>query len=465
MNGNVGGAPEERRRIIVASVIGTTIEFFDFYVYATAAVSIFPLLFFPKGEGTAALLASMAAFGVAFVARPIGSMLFGHFGDRAGRKATLIGSLLLMGIATFAVGLLPPYQTIGLLAPALLAFLRFCQGLGLGGEWSGAALLAVETAAPGKRAQAAMWPQLGAPFGFLLANGSFLALTMIFGFQSGAARLDDPFLAWGWRLPFLASIVMVLVGLYARVKLQETPVFVRAVERGEKLKSPLMEVFRNNFGELVRGAFIMVATYGIFYLMNTWTLSYAIGKVEQGMLGIDYRDFLRLQLVAVLFFALFIPVSGYLADRVGRRRFLLAVTCAIVLFGLSFGWFLSPATMGSGATANLMMMLLFLSLGMSLMGLSFGPMSALLPELFPTNTRYTGSGIAYNAASILGAALTPFVATWLAAGYGPGSVGLYLAGLGCATLAALALSQETRGTDLETMAQDVSSAAIEATSP
>jgi MFS family permease len=456
---------DERRRIIVASVIGTTIEFFDFYMYATAAVSIFPLLFFPKGEGTAALLASMATFGVAFVARPVGSVLFGHFGDRVGRKATLIGSLLLMGLATFAIGLLPPYHAIGLLAPALLTILRFCQGLGLGGEWSGAALLAAETAAPGKRAQAAMWPQLGAPFGFILANGFFLLLTTYFGFRSGAAQLDDPFLAWGWRLPFLLSIVMVLVGLYVRIKLQETPVFVRAVERGEKLKSPLLEVVRNNSGELVRGTFMMVATYGLFYLMTTWILSYAIGKVELGLLGIDYRQFLILQLVAVVLFAAFIPVSGYLADRFGRRRFLIAVTSAIILFGLSFGWFLSRATMGSGESANLGLMLAFLSLGMSLMGLTFGPMSALLPELFPTNTRYTGSGIAYNAASILGAALTPFVATWLAASYGPGSVGFYLACLGASTLAALILSQETRATNLETMEQDATAAAIETTSP
>ena len=341
------GSPlTERRRIIVASVIGTTIEFFDFYMYATAAVSIFPLLFFPKGEGTAALLASMATFGVAFVARPIGSILFGHFGDRVGRKATLIFSLLLMGLATFAVGLLPPYHAIGLLAPALLAILRFCQGLGLGGEWSGAALLAAETAAPGKRAQAAMWPQLGAPFGFILANGFFLVLTTVFGFRSGAAQLDDRFLVWGWRIPFLLSIVMVLVGLYVRIKLQETPVFVRALERGEKLKSPLIEVVRNNAGELVRGTFMMVATYGLFYLMTTWILSYAIGKVELGLLGIDYRAFLYLQLIAVVLFAVFIPVSGYLADRFGRRRFLIAVTSAIILFGLSFGWFLSPRDHG-----------------------------------------------------------------------------------------------------------------------
>ncbi len=464
MNEDVG--PDQRRRIIVASVVGTTIEFFDFYIYATAAVSIFPLLFFPKGEGTAALLASMATFGVAFVARPIGSILFGHFGDRVGRKATLIGSLLLMGLATFAVGLLPPYHAIGLLAPALLAILRFCQGLGLGGEWSGAALLAAETATPGKRAQAAMWPQLGAPFGFILANGFFLLLTTVFVFRSGAAQSDDRFLAWGWRIPFLMSIVMVLVGLYARIKLQETPVFIRALERGEKLRSPLIEVVRNNFRELVRGAFIMVATYGLFYLMTTWILSYAIGKVELGLLGIDYRAFLYLQLISVVLFAGFIPVSGYLAERFGRRRLLIAVTSAIILFGLSFGWFLSRATMGSGDSANLGLMLVFLSLGMSLMGLTFGPMSALLPELFPTNTRYTGSGIAYNAASILGAALTPFVATWLAASYGPGSVGLYLACLGGSTLAALTLSEETRATNLDTMEQDATAAvAIETASP
>jgi metabolite-proton symporter len=465
MQKNLLVVPAQRRRIIFASVVGTTIEFFDFYIYATAAVSVFPLLFFPKGEGTAALLASMATFGVAFVARPFGSILFGHFGDRVGRKATLIGSLLLMGLATFAVGLLPTYHQIGLLAPALLAILRFSQGLGLGGEWSGAALLAAETAEPGNRAQAAMWPQLGAPFGFLLANGFFLALTIVFGFRSGSAQIDDHFLVWGWRIPFLMSIAMVLIGLYVRIKLHETPVFARAVERGEKLKSPLAQVLRNNFSELVRGTFTMVATYGLFYLMTTWILSYAIGKVELGLLGIDYREFLILQLISVVLFAAFIPVSGYLADHLGRRPFLIAVTCAIILFGLSFGQFLSPETMGSGASANRGLMLIFLSLGMTLMGLTFGPMSALLPELFPTNTRYTGSGIAYNMASIIGAALTPFVATWLASNHGAASVGLYLACLGALTLFALLLSKETRSTNLETMEEEAATAALEATSP
>ena len=454
-----------RARIIVASLVGTTIEFFDFYIYATAAVSVFPLLFFPKGDANAALLASMATFGVAFVARPIGSVLFGHFGDRLGRKTTLIGSLLMMGLATFCIGLLPTHQQVGLLAPTLLTILRFCQGLGLGGEWSGAALLAAENAAPGKRAWAAMWPQLGAPFGFILANGFFLLLTVVFDYDSTVADAGGMFLVWGWRIPFLLSVAMVLVGLYVRFRLQETPVFARAVERGEKLRSPLLQVVRTNFRELVLGTFIMVATYGVFYLMTTWILSYAIGKVELGFLGIGYRNFLVLQLIAVLFFAALIPVAGHLADKFGRRNFLRAVTAAIMLFGLSFGAFLSPSVIGTGAEANMGLLLLFLCLGMALMGLTFGPMSALLPELFPTNTRYTGSGIAYNLSSILGAALTPFAAAWLAKQYGPGSVGLYLTLLGSLTFLALSLSQESTHRDLDTMTEDAARTGIESTSP
>lgn len=454
-----------KARIIFASMVGTTIEFYDFYLYATAAVSVFPLLFFPKGDGGAALLASMATFGVAFVARPIGSMLFGHFGDRIGRKATLVGSLLVMGIATFLIGLLPTWHQIGLLAPAVLAILRFCQGLGLGGEWSGAALIATETAERGKRARAAMWPQLGAPFGFILANGFFLALTLWFDYDSTAALTSHPFLVWGWRVPFLLSIVMVLLGLYVRLKLEETPVFARAVSRGETLASPLAEVFRRNFRELVLGTFIMLATYGLFYLMTTWILSHAIGSPDKGHLGIGYRDFLVLQLGAVTFFAGLIPVAGHLADRFGRRRFLIVITGCIIAFGLSFGAFLAPESMGTGKAANLPLMAAFLSVGMALAGLTFGPMSALLPELFPTNTRYSGSGVAYNMASIFGAALTPFIAAWIADRYGAASVGLYLAALGGLTLVALLLSRETMHTDLDTMAEDAATATIELTSP
>ncbi|MDD5465191.1 MAG: MFS transporter [Candidatus Omnitrophica bacterium] len=452
-------------RIVVASMVGTTIEFYDFYIYATAAVSVFPLLFFPKADAGASLLASMATFGVAFVARPIGSVFFGHFGDRIGRKATLVGSLLTMGIATFLIGLLPTVMRIGLLAPALLTILRFCQGLGLGGEWSGAALLATETAAEGKRARAAMWPQLGAPFGFILANGSFLLLTMFFNYNSAEAGLRGDFLEWGWRIPFLASVVMVAVGLYVRFKLDETPVFARALARGEKLKIPLAVAMKHHLKELLQGAFIMLATYGLFYLMTTWILSYAIGSTEFGFLGIGYRGFLVLQLLSVLLFAGMIPVAGWLADRYGRRGFLLLVTAAIILFGLTFKFFLDPAVMGTGNGANMGLMLFFLCIGMTLMGLTFGPMSAVLPELFPTNVRYTGSGISYNMSSILGAALTPFAAVWLARNHGVGAVGLYLSALGVLTFIALWFSKETKHTNLDTREERKAAVGIETTSP
>ncbi|MCU0666948.1 MAG: MHS family MFS transporter [Candidatus Omnitrophica bacterium] len=444
-----GGVPQAR--IVIASMVGTTIEFYDFYIYATAAVSVFPLLFFPKADAGASLLASMATFGVAFVARPIGSILFGHFGDRIGRKATLVGSLLTMGIATFLIGLLPTVMQIGLLAAVLLTILRFCQGLGLGGEWSGAALLVTETAKEGKRAWAAMWPQLGAPFGFILANGFFLFLTILFNYNSEQAQLESHFLVWGWRIPFLASVVMVAVGLYVRVKLEETPIFAKAMARGEKLKHPVEFVFRKHLRELILGTFIMLATYGLFYLMTTWVLSYAIGNVELGFLGIGYRPFLVLQLLSVLLFGGMVPVSGYLADKYGRRIVLLLVTFAIILFGFSFRFFLDPAVIGIREQANMMLMLLFLCIGMALMGLTFGPMSAVLPELFPTNVRYTGSGISYNLSSILGAALTPFVAVWLARNYGAGSVGIYLSSLGVLTFIALLFSKETKHTNLDTL--------------
>ncbi|WP_197378621.1 MFS transporter [Mycolicibacterium mengxianglii] len=439
----VDGVP--RSRIVVASMVGTTIEFFDFYIYATAAVSVFPHLFFPKGDGTAALLASLATFGLAFVARPLGSILFGHFGDRVGRKATLVGSLLTMGIATFAIGLLPTYAQIGVLAPALLAVMRFAQGLALGGEWSGAALLATETAKPGRRAWAAMWPQLGAPFGFLLANGLFLILIITLGHSNTQPDLDGAFLTWGWRVPFLLSSIMVAIGLYVRLRLTETPVFARAVERGERVKAPVTQVFRNNWRQLIIGTFVMLATYTLFYIVTTWALSYGTGKrpPEGTGLGFGYVDFLYLQLISVLFFAGALPVTGLLADKFGRRRTLLVVTGGIIVFGASFGLLLGSGEASEGKT------LLFLVIGMTLMGLTFGPMSAVLPELFPTNVRYTGSGISYNVASILGAAVAPFIATWLATSYGVGWVGVYLMSAAVLTFIALLLMHETKDTSLE----------------
>ena len=442
-----------KSRVILASLVGTTIEFYDFYVYATAAVAVFPALFFTGHDDTAKLLASMATFAAAFFGRPIGSVIFGHYGDRIGRKATLIGALLTMGIATFLIGLLPTFYQIGIWAPLILTILRFCQGLGLGGEWSGASLLATEYAEDGKRARAAMWPQLGAPFGFILANGFFLLLTVAMQFGTAGHELNTqhPFLVWGWRIPFLASVVIVLLGLWVRVKLEETPVFKHAETRGEKVTAPVLEVFKTSWVQIIQGTFIMLATYVLFYLMTAWVLSYGIGSPEAGGLGIEYRTFLVLQLLAVLLFAATVPVSGWLADRYGRRPSQLVITTAILVFGLCFGVVMNPALVGSGENASLARVLVFLALGMTLMGLTFGSMSAILPELFPTNVRYTGSGVAYNLASILGAAITPYVAVILNANWGVAAVGLYLSLGALITLVALWFSPETKNVDMATV--------------
>ncbi|RAV33604.1 MFS transporter [Corynebacterium heidelbergense] len=433
---------QTRRRVIWASTVGTTIEFFDFYAYAAAAVTVFPFLFFPKNEDpTVNLLASFATFGLAFIARPLGSILFGHYGDRLGRKVTLVASLLTMGIATFLIGLLPTYGAVGIIAPALLALMRFAQGLGLGGEWSGAALLATENAAPGKRARAAMWPQLGAPFGFILANGLFLILVLALGHKNG--QTTGSFMEWGWRIPFLLSAIMVAVGLYARFKLEETPVFQRAVDQGKKVEVPLFKVVANAWRPLVLGTFVMISCYTLFYLVTTWILSYALanpGKTRG--LGIPYVDFLQIQLITVVFFAIGVPISGRLADRIGRKRYLIIISALMLLYSLSFGFALNQdvaTQLGVG---------IWLAIGMFIMGLMFGPMSAVLPEMFPTNVRYTGSGISYNLASILGAAVAPFIATALVSTVGVGSVGAYLAVVTLISLVAIVCMPETRHVDM-----------------
>ncbi|GAA4880178.1 MFS transporter [Saccharopolyspora cebuensis] len=414
----------------MASLVGTSIEFYDFYVYATAAVLVFPHLFFPAGDDVAATLQSLATFAIAFVARPVGSALFGHFGDRIGRKSTLVASLLTMGISTVLIGLLPGYAQIGVLAPLLLALCRFGQGLGLGGEWGGAALLATENAPPGRRAFFGTFPQLGAPIGFFMANGLFLILS--------GTMSDQAFLSWGWRIPFLVSAVLVLVGLWVRLSLHESPAFAGVVERNERAKVPFVQVFRTDFTALVLGTFIMLATYVLFYLMTVFSLSY--GTADTG-LGYERSEFLVLLLVGVVFFGLTVPIAGLLADRYGRRPTLIVTTVAIIVFGVLLGpWF------GAGSTAS---SLSFLIVGLGLMGLTFGPMGAVLPELFPTAVRYTGASVSYNVASLLGASVAPYIATWLASSHGLGWVGVYLAAMGVLTLIALLVSKETKERALE----------------
>lgn len=431
-----------RSRVILASLVGTTIEFYDFYVYATAAVLVFPHLFFPVGNDTTALLASFAVFGAAMVARPLGAIFFGHLGDKKGRKITLVGALLTMGIATFLIGALPTFQTAGWLAPFLLVVLRLAQGFALGGEWSGAALVATENAPHGKRAVYGTFPQLGAPIGFIIANGLFLIIAALMP-SADPSRPSDAFLAWGWRLPFLFSAVMVIVGLWVRLNLVESAAFAKTVKSGKVQKLPLAAAFRSHWRELVLGTFYMLATYVLFYLMTTFSLSYGRAPATAAVpgLGYDYRTFVLMMIVGVVFFGIFTMASGPWADRWGRRRTLIAITTAIAVFGLLWVPILSAGPLGVMA---------WLIIGFSLMGLTFGPMGALLPELFPANVRYTGSGISYNVSSILGAAVAPFIAVALWS-YGAGSpfwVGVYLSVMSVLTLIALILGKETRDVDI-----------------
>jgi len=403
-------------RVLFASLIGTTIEFFDFYIFATAAVLVFPKLFFPAGDPTSAQLQSFATFAVAFFARPVGSAVFGHFGDRVGRKATLVAALLTMGVSTVIIGLLPTYAAIGVAAPLLLVLCRFGQGLGLGGEWGGAVLLATENAPPGKRAWYGMFPQLGAPIGFVCSAGIFLVLT--------ATMNDAQFFAWGWRVPFLLSSLLVLVGLYVRLRLNETPAFLRAIEQNERVAVPIGAVLSRHALILVIATFVCLATFVLFYLMTVFSLSWGTGP-----LAYPRGQFLVMQILAMLAFAVAIPLSAVIADKRGRRAMLIVATIAILAFGLLFGpMFVKDQPM---------LVLVFLALGLFLMGLTYGPLGTAMAELFPTAVRYTGASLAFNLAGILGASLAPYFAPSLARDYGIAAVGWYLAGAALLTLLAL----------------------------
>ncbi|MBN7123610.1 MAG: MFS transporter [Erwinia billingiae] len=416
-----------RGKVMVASLVGTAIEFFDFYIYATAAVIVFPHIFFPQGDATVATLQSLATFAIAFVARPIGSAVFGHFGDRVGRKATLVASLLTMGISTVVIGLLPGYETIGVFAPLLLALARFGQGLGLGGEWGGAALLATENAPAKKRALYGSFPQLGAPIGFFFANGTFLLLSWLL--------TDDQFMQWGWRVPFVLSAVLVLVGLYVRLSLHESPVFAKVKKEKKQVKIPIGTLLSKHLKATIIGTFIMLATYTLFYIMTVYSMTYGTTPAPGG-LGFPRNTMLWMLMLAVIGFGVMVPIAGLLADRFGRRKTMIVITLMIIAFSLIF-----PSMLGSG---NQLMVMAFLLCGLSIMGLTFGPMGALLPELFPTEVRYTGASFSYNLSSILGASVAPYIATWLAHTYGLFYVGIYLASMACLTLIALLASKETR---------------------
>lgn len=403
-----GTVVASNRRVLLASLAGTTIEFYDFYIYATAASLVFGPLFFPSESPSLQLLSAYASFSLAFIARPLGSIVFGHFGDRIGRKSTLVASLLVMGVSTFAIAFLPTYQTAGWFAPLALCVLRFGQGFGLGGEWGGAALLAVENAPPGYRGRFGIMPQLGAPLGFILANGLFLLL--------GLGLTQEQFIAWGWRLPFLASALLVVVGLWVRLRLTETPAFAAAMSEAPPARVPLADVLRDHPRETVGGIFAVVCCFAIFYLTTAFALGYGTTT-----LGYSRETFLGVQLGAILFLAVGILMSGALTDRFDGRR--------VLMWGCG-GTFLIGFVLAPMLSGSLLTVWLFLSLALLLMGLAYGPLGSWLPGLFPARVRYTGASVAFNAGGIIGGALAPVVAQALANVGGLPNVGYYLSAAG-----------------------------------
>ena len=425
-------------KVALASMVGTAIEFFDYYIYAAAAVLVFNTQFFQSGDPLSDDLLSLSTLALAFFARPIGSALFGHFGDKIGRKKTLVASLVLMGGSTVIIGLLPTYSQIGIWAPILLCICRVGQGIGLGGEWGGAALVATENAPEGKRAWYGTFPQLGAPIGLFVANATFFLVSYFWGQQA--------LVEWAWRIPFISSLALVLVGLYVRLTLHESHVFIEAEEKGKKLKAPVSVVFTKHFKPMVIGTFIMVATYSLFYIMTAFAQAYSrtlstLSEAGYPMgLGIPANTFTGLLLISAIVFAIFISISGLYADKIGRRKWLIWTTVSILIFALCM-----PLFLGNGTPTSVFA---FLVIGMALMGMTFGPMAALLPELFPTEVRYSGASLAYNIASIIGATIAAMISLKINALYGLMVVGIYLAINAFLTLLALLASKETKNVDL-----------------
>ena len=420
-------AAPSRSRIAVASFIGTSIEFYDFYIYGTAAALVFGKLFFPSFSDTAGRLASLATFAVGFIARPLGAILFGHFGDRLGRKRMLITSLLVMGLSTVAIGLVPSFATIGVAAPILLAVLRFLQGIGLGGEWGGAVLLATEYAPPGKRGLYSAFPQLGPAIGFVLGNALYLVLN--------ASMSSSSFATWGWRVPFLASAVLLGVGYYIRLKIAETPVFRAALEAQAQSKVPFFDLLRNQLGVLVLATLSFILAFTMFYTVTVFCLTYGTSTlyVSKTTMLIEAIIASAVMGAATLWFAV-------ASDRFGRRKLCIAAAVVSGLWAFPLFWLLQ--------TRNPLLMGIGMVVGLVCFALLYGPMGAYFPELFRVRYRYSGSSFAYSAAGIIGGGVSPLIATKVLEKTGSTTgISWYLIGVAVLCLLCLLLLTETRDTD------------------
>jgi metabolite-proton symporter len=416
------------RRIAAASLVGTTIEFFDFFIFGTAAALVFGPLFFPDLSPLAGTLSAFATFGVAFVARPLGALVFGHFGDRLGRKQMLVTTLLMMGVGTVAVGLLPTYAQVGIWAPILLVLCRLLQGLALGGEWGGAVLMAIEHAPKNKRAFYGSWPQVGVPFGLVLATGGFYAVQQM---------PTETFMSWGWRVPFLLSGLLVAVGLYIRLKIEDSPAFLNLKEQKKEEKFPAGVVFRKAWRSVVLGAFAIAAANIPFYMATVFALTYGAED------GIGRNTILAGVCFASLLQMMTIPFAGQLCDRFGRRPLLMVGSALTILMAFPFFWLLD--------THNVVAIVVGLIIVLPICHtLTYAPMASFLPELFPTQLRYSGAGIAYTTGGLLFSAPVPFVSAALLGYFDaawPLSVYIMLGGV--LTLIAVWSARESKHDDID----------------
>ncbi|MGQ0465656.1 MAG: MFS transporter [Sporichthyaceae bacterium] len=427
------------RRVAGAAFAGTTIEFYDFFVFGFATALVFGQVFFAEFGGGRGTLALGATYAVAFVARPLGAVLFGHVGDRIGRKKTLVFTLLLMGLATFAVGLIPSYDAIGWWAPAILVVLRILQGLAVGGEWAGAALLTTEFAPPHKRGLYGMFPQLGLAAGMGLAAATFLVVFEV----TGNPLTSDAFQTWGWRIPFLASILLVFVGLYVRLQIEETPVFAAALDRAERSTVPVRDALSAQWRQVLLVAGAGSGLFAVFYIGVVFLAGYA-GKnpngVPPGVLGLSTPTVLTIQIFAAGMYMAAIVLSAACCDRIGRRRFVvignaLAIPLALAIF---------PIVDNGGRIGFAVVMCLILLVA----GVAAGPCAAYLPEIFATRYRYTGAGLAYNLAGVIGGGVPIVLAHELLAEFNSFAIGVYLAAMSLLGLVCTLALPETRDADL-----------------
>jgi MFS transporter, MHS family, shikimate and dehydroshikimate transport protein len=411
------------RPVILASFIGTTIEWYDFFLYGTAAALVFNRLFFPNVDPLIGTLSSFGTFAVGFVARPFGGMVFGHYGDRLGRKSMLVYSLVIMGVATFLIGLLPTYDSIGVWAPVLLVVLRCAQGIGVGGEWGGAVLMAVEHSPPGRRGLSGAWPQMGVPAGLFLS-------TVVFAITS-TQMTDDQFLAWGWRLPFLVSLALIAVGIFIRLKIMETPAFTDLAQAGRREARPIVTAIRTHRRSLLLAMGMRVAENGLFYVYTVFVLSY--GPAE---LGVSRNAMLTGVTLAALGGLIAIPSYGALSDRIGRRP--------VYLFGAGFSLLYALPFFMLLETRSALVIWLAIVVGVAVgHNAMYGPQAAYFSELFGASVRYSGASIAYQLASVASGGLAPFVATALLAWQGKEAVAAYMMALAAITLTSTFLADET----------------------